>query len=866
MSFENDLKMNNLYQKLKTDVSAWRQQEYSCSYPVISTILSFNKDYFLRQAQFEALETYWYLRLVKNTPNIFELYKEYFQGKELLKALGIFLSGEDLTDLLLERGGIDSIFEKVKSDDTFVKKYHLEALRETLTLPYPSYILALAMGAGKTILIASIISTEFAMALEYQEKDSIFVRNALVFAPGKTILGALKEIADTPYNKILPARFYKSFVANVKFTYTRDGEKDIPVIRGSSFNIIVTNTEKIRLQKNSIPKSFLGTQLSLGLEEAKELVANLRLQSITSLPHLAVFSDEAHHTYGQALAEDLKRVRQTINYISEKTNLLAVVNTTGTPYFQRQLLRDVIYWYGLSQGIEDGILKEVRGNIIAYKEVSEEDFVIDIVKDFFHEYRDVRVNNGEYAKLAIYFPQVEDLDQAKPIVEQTLISLNLDPSIVLPVHNKSSEDIKDLFDNRINDPHLPYRVFLLVNKGTEGWNCLSLFATALARKLSSSNNFVLQAASRCLRQVNGNTKKAKIYLSKANVSVLDRQLQETFGEGLDDLNRAKTDTYPVKITLRKPKIEPVVIRKFIQKVVPEDNIPATLKIEKPKFDAVEGLEKTIYTMSKTQRKGVLVETDSEKLKPRDVKIDLYKAAVLLAQTYRLDSLEVYKLLNPLYPDGDISAIDVELIRLQLEKQVVKYKISTEIVEEALALIKTSGFDKEVKDGKTSYVTYIRVNKDKLEKYVIDIDTYKKRAGQTPLFGFHYDPYNFDSEDERAFFEQMLDKLDEDADNIEDIYFTGALTDRQKTDFVFEYKDNEGDWHSYTPDFLIRKKDGKSLIVEVKGKPYRNEAAEKEMKRLEIINSDKIRYELLLLEEGESVFSKVAPISAWIYEI
>jgi type III restriction enzyme len=30
-------------------------------------------------------------------------------------------------------------------------------------------------------------------------------------------------------------------------------------------------------------------------EEATEL-ANLRLQAIASLPHLAVFSDEAHHT------------------------------------------------------------------------------------------------------------------------------------------------------------------------------------------------------------------------------------------------------------------------------------------------------------------------------------------------------------------------------------------------------------------------------------------------------------------------------------------------------------------------------------------------------------------------------------------
>jgi len=853
-----------LYQKLKSETLDWRNAHYPSEYPLIKTILEYNQNSYLRKAQLEALEIYWYLRLIKNTPHTFDLYKEYFQGKELLNTLGISLSEDDLTELLIEGGGIESIFAKVKNDDDFVKKNKLEALRETLTLPYPSYILALAMGAGKTILIASIIAMEFAMALEYQNEDGLFAKNALVFAPGKTILGALKEIADAPYEKILPTRLFKTFIANVKFTYTRDGEKDIPVIRTSSFNVIVTNTEKIRLQKGSIPKSYISSQLRLGLEEAKELIANQRLQAIISLPNLAVFSDEAHHTYGQKLAEDLKRVRQTIDYIAEKTNLITVVNTTGTPYFNRQLLRDVIYWYGLSQGIEDGILKEVRDNIVAYKNVSDEDFIVDIVKDFFAGYKEVRINNGEYAKLAIYFPQVADLEEARPIIQQTLIACGLDPSMVLPVHNKSSDAIKDLFDNRINDPNLPFRVFLLVNKGTEGWNCPSLFATALARKLTSSNNFVLQASSRCLRQVIGNTKKAKIYLSKDNVSILDHQLQETFGESLDDLNKVATDLIPIKITLRKTDIEPVLIKKTIQRVIPQENDSLSLIIEKPKTHDVEEFEKTIYSMSKTQKKGVLIEVGSKKGKLREVKIDLYQASVMLSHTYRLDSLALFKLIAPFYPEGEIPMIDLELIRHQLEKQVINYKVINETIEESLALVKTSGFKEEISNGKVVYVTHIRINKSKLENYILWLDDYKSRSGQTVSYGFHYDPYNFDSEDERDFFVHILDKVGEDPDDVEDIYFTGALTDREKTDFIFKYKDEKGEWHSYSPDFLIRKKDGKSLIVEVKAEPYRNETAEKELRTLEGINPDHIKYELLLMEKGESIFGTLGPVNKWIY--
>jgi len=423
---------------------------------------------------------------------------------------------------------------------------------------------------------------------------------------------------------------------------------------------------------------------------------------------------------------------------------------------------------------------------------------------------------------------------------RSLISLKIDPSIVLQVDNRSADEIKDLFDNRINNPNLPYRVFLLVNKGTEGWNCLSLFATALARKLTSSNNFVLQAARRCLRQVNGNTKKAKIYLSKDNVSILDRQLQETFGEGLDDLNRVAADTVSIKVTLKKIELEPLLIKKLIQKIVPEDlKAEESLKINKPDKETVKSFEKTIYSMSKAQRKGVLVEVGTKKGVATDRKIDLFQAAVVLAHAYRLDSLKTYKQLQSLYPDGEIGAFELELIRSQIEKQTMRYKVVSETVEEALALIKKKGFEEETVDGKTSYVTHIRVNKTSLEKYVLELKDYKAKAGQLPLFGFHYDPYNFDSKDERDFFEQMLTKLGEDPDNVEDIYYTGAINEPAKTDFIFEYKDNNGDWHNYTPDFLIRKKDGKSLIVEVKAPKYRTPEAEKEMRQLEAINQDKI---------------------------
>jgi len=855
---------------LKSKVTEWRESNYNSEYPVISEILNFNYDSetqalrFLRKAQFEALETYWYLRLIEKTPYIFDLYKKLYNNPvELFKALGISISQEDLLKIM-SKGGIDSIFEKIRMDINFVKRYKLEALRETLTLPYPSHILALAMGAGKTILIGTIIATEFAMALEYAEDN--FVKNALVFAPGKTILGALKELSDISYNNILPERLYKQFITTTKFTYTRDGEKDIPIIKGSSFNIVVTNTEKIRIQKQSITKSLIRDLFAdpSREDEIKEAIANQRLQTIASLPNLAIFSDEAHHTYGQALGKDLKRVRQTVNYLAEKTNVLVVVNTTGTPYYKRQILKDVVYWYGLSQGISDGILKEVRGNIVSYPEVTDRDFLKDVITDFFKNYKDVKIYDDSPSKLAIYFPKIEDLVNAKPIVEKILIELGLDPSVILEVHNESKEEVKDLFDNRINDSHLSYRVFLLVNKGTEGWNCLSLFSTALARKLRASNNFCLQAASRCLRQTPGNIHKAKIYLSKDNVGILDAQLKETYGESLEDLNRTSQNIRKDRLILRKIEMPPVSLKKKIQRILPKELLLDISEIDfKKTHREKEKFRKTIHSLDEIpQRKGVLINVKEEEIEITEDFVDIYTFAVELSSLYRLPLMLTYEKLKQLYPKGEIPENEAVDLKRQIEEKVRNYEVKEEEVEVALALIRPEGFSKEEKNGKAIYVTEILYHKDK-EKYLLKWEMLKDKFKRD--FGFHYNPYKFDSSPEKEFFIWLLEILDEDPADIEDIYYTGGMDDLNKTEFLFEYKGKDNRYHNYAPDFLIRRKNGKMIIVEVKAERFKEEEKEKGMRRIEGLNPDKLKYEIIETKGEQLTFEDLSKVREAIYK-
>lgn len=856
----------NLYEVLKLKVETWQKQNYQHNkFPAIAEILDWARTpdvsaFRLRAPQLWALETYWYLRLVENTPLIPDLYERIIsKPKDRLSALGIADSAFAEADY-----DFDTLFEKIRQEDTFVKQFRLEALRETLMLDYPSYILALAMGAGKTVLIGAIFASEFAMAQEYP--DQRFVENALVFAPGKTIIESLRELAEMHYESVLPPRMYKPFAAQLKLTFTRDGDPDIPVIAGSQFNVVVTNTEKIRIQKESIRKADMGPLFSKKSEdEARTEIANLRLQRIASLPNLAIFSDEAHHTYGQAMDADLKKVRKTVDYLhnphvtgSEEreqhtTNLVCVVNTTGTPYYQHQALKDVVIWYGLSEGIHHGILKELAGNIKAFDfDGNVEPYLEYVIQDFFATYGDVSLPDGIPAKLAIFFPQTDDVQDLRWIIEKKMVELGYSTELILEHHTKNES--KDDFNSFRTSAK---RVALLVDRGVEGWNVPALFACALARKLKGSNNFVLQAASRCLRQIPGNIHKARIYLSMDNRAVLDNQLQESYGETIASLNEAQTRSVRATITLRKVNIPPLVVKHKVRTVVQAEKAPQSFVLLPAKASNVKSMKMLTFTVARQlSNAGILQQVDEAlEIESEAQTIDLFSAAVELAGNYHLAPLMVYKELKRIYAQQDaIPLTHLDGLAEQIENQTAGYEIREEMIELALALVKPAGFAHESVDGVETYTAEIQFPVDR-QHLLTSYNEWKEKAG---AFGFHYDPYNFDSKPEKNFFEQMLVYLNLHAEDVDDIYFTGAISDPQKTDFYVDYLGEDGRWHRYSPDFLVRRKDGKCLIVEIKAERERDDLTDGENGRKAAatrkwvgLNPDLLKYEMIFTS-GEDV--------------
>lgn len=131
-----------LHEALAARVSAWRVGGYTHDvYPAIGEILEWahgdeasGNVRFLRPPQLLALETYWYLRLVEGTPHVLDLYRRCFPtSSELLSALG--LDHSDLKTRALDLG-VDGLLDAIRTDDGLVKKYKLDAVRETLILVY----------------------------------------------------------------------------------------------------------------------------------------------------------------------------------------------------------------------------------------------------------------------------------------------------------------------------------------------------------------------------------------------------------------------------------------------------------------------------------------------------------------------------------------------------------------------------------------------------------------------------------------------------------------------------------------------------------------------------------------------------------
>lgn len=778
---------------------------------------------FLRRPQFEALEIYVFLKEYLENKPVYEIFDEWYHKK------GPFQNRKNVNGI---DGGLvldeQFLFDSDAYDRIFKK---MQASRQI----YSNYIFALTMGVGKTLLMATCIFYEFLLANKFQQ-DERFCHNALIFAPDKTVLQSLREIERFDFAKVLPPEHANWMQANLKLQYLDEAGTTLNVTNDSSFNLIVSNTQKIILKrKNSVSSpaaQFFQGELQDGEDAQKsvyddiadlygmdepmdenELTTNQRFLKLRRLPQLGIYVDEAHHAFGDKLKKDLQdatketSLRFTINALAQglknnNSRLVACYNFTGTPYIKNEVLPEVVYAFGLGDAISAGYLKNPV--IHSFTNTRDRDFVKMVIEDFLKSYKDKHFEDM-LPKLAFFSPTIEDASQTlKPMIEDELARHNISSkSILLNVgddRQTSNDDIKAF--NELDSPKSDKQFIILVNKGKEGWNCRSLCGVAMFRK-PKSKVFVLQATMRCLRSIGPKQEDGNIYLSKDNYQILDDELQQNFRLNADEFQKQKkkSELYEVRV-LRKEKVKINQVKHQYELKEKENSEPIDFEIDNwdtEKYRAFH--EKQKLTHGKLTNSNQAEEITSQKIRRQ------WTAYTLIAEIARYLCISPIKVENILRESVD--GIDALLAKINEFNELLYDKLIPFIFDHLYEIEEYE--KKETKEillvNDPEGGSFFIHGKNELSDFYDEwLSKDEKNAGKS----FHLDKYVFDSQPEKAFFDRII-KLDE----VKEIYFTGMLTHGQ-SDFYINYIDPDTkNVRCYYPDFLIKTKSGEYLVVEVK---------------------------------------------------
>ena len=341
-----------------------------------------------------------------------------------------------------------------------------------------------------------------------------------------------------------------------------------------------------------------------------------------------------------------------------------------------------------------------------------------------------------------------------------------------------------------------------MGKGREGWNCRSLFGVALYRE-PKSKIFVLQATMRCLRSIGEGQQAGQVYLSKANVEILQDELQQNFRVTVDEIQALGGENQSYTVRVRPPPVKIHLKRvRHMYQTREKDFAPGTriLPQELP-LERYQLLHETYDHLPADGEKPGAVEDISYIREQR-----VYSRLMLVAEIARYLNKSCLQIEEILEETAD--GIDQILAMVNRHNEVLFDYVIPELYH---CLYDVTQYDhaeeEEVELVKTPEDGHYTVTASP-SKVVTLADTADPAHADK---SFHLDTYAFDSTPEKDLFWRLLRD-----GRVEKVYFTGMLTHGQ-SEFYIQYIDPETQaLRRYFPDFLLQKADGSWVIVEVKG--------------------------------------------------
>jgi len=533
----------------------------------------------LREAQYQAIETYLFLKIKGQNKPLWKLFSEgFFSNSEDLSKLNINETARkifennksarslfEFTRLKFKNGnGAETLLpdlEKYIIDNADKIDYENIIKRIFYGVEYTDYLFSLPMGAGKTFLMASIIYLDLYFALNEPDNKN-FAHNFIILVPSglkSSIIPSLKTIEKFDPTWVIPEPSASKLKKLIKFevldqpkTAKKSNKARNPnAQKVNSYQpfedlmglVMVVNAEKVILDRLELTDQG---ELFEKTEDEKDKQANELRNIIGKIPNLQIHIDEVHH----AATDDIK-LRKVVTKWNANGNINSVLGYSGTPYLSKKdevaiaqnvrikfsQITNTVFYYPLTTAIKKFLKKprveQVRG-------LDSLEIIKRGIEDFFNNYGNKVYNNGTVAKIAIYCGSIENLEERiYPFLTDVM---KISPEVILKYH-KGNKKYKLPKENEtefasLDTPLSKKKIILLVQVGKEGWDCKSLTGVILSQKGDCPTNMVLQTCCRCLRQVDPNQyETAIIWLNDENAKILDKQLKEEQHTSIQELNK-----------------------------------------------------------------------------------------------------------------------------------------------------------------------------------------------------------------------------------------------------------------------------------------------------------------------------------------
>ena len=586
----------------------------------------------LREAQYEAIETYLFLKIKGQNKPLWELFSEgFFSNDDDLSKLNINQTARKILETnkaaksLLDfsrfnvRNGKENEtllpdLEKYIINNSEKIDYEGIIKRIFYGIDYSDYLFSLPMGAGKTFLMASIIYLDLYFALNEPDNKN-FAHNFIILVPSglkSSIVPSIKTIEKFDPTWIIPEPSASKLKNLIKFEILdqpKTGKKSNKARNPNAQKInnyqpfeelmglvMVVNAEKVILDRLELNAQ---QELIEKTEDEKDKQANELRNIISKIPNLQIHIDEVHH----AATDDIK-LRKVVTKWNANGNINSVLGYSGTPYLNKKdevdiaenviikfsQITNTVFYYPLTTAIKK-FLKKPRVEQVSG--LTSLQIIKKGIDDFFKNYNDTVYDNGTIAKIAIYCGStVERLETE--IFPYLVDEMKIDPNLILKFHRGGKGNkFKLPKENEIefaslDTPLSRKKIILLAQIGKEGWDCRSLTGVILSQNGDCPTNMVLQTSCRCLRQVDRNKQEtAIIWLNEDNAKSLDKQLKEEQHTSIEELNNIGKQDKTEMIErfsrldfLKLPKIDFYQLKVEYNTITVEEKAETETKIKK----------------------------------------------------------------------------------------------------------------------------------------------------------------------------------------------------------------------------------------------------------------------------------------------